>query len=91
MRDKNAWLFVLAFVIISVIGLTCVSFTNASADNLPRNGIRSSTSYSCRGIAYGVLVTVLHDGHLFIVEGESQKGSILHHPDCTCFTRKVEK
>lgn len=32
----------------------------------------------------GCLKTVKHDGHLFIVENWSQKGAILHHPDCPC-------
>ena len=33
---------------------------------------------------YGILVTVKHDGHLFIVEGRWEKGAIIHHPDCPC-------
>jgi len=32
----------------------------------------------------GYIMTVQHDGHLFIVEGRANKGAILHHPDCPC-------
>ena len=39
----------------------------------------SRTNYS-----RGAIVTVKHDGHLFIVEGRYEKGAIIHHPDCPC-------
>lgn len=32
----------------------------------------------------GQLVTIKHDGHLFILWVGNQKGGILHHPSCTC-------
>lgn len=51
------------------------------------NNVKSATGYdsTSSGVySYGSLVTVEHDGHLFIVEGRYQKGAILHHPDCPC-------
>lgn len=41
--------------------------------------VKSTTLYD-----YGMLHTVEHDKHLFIVEGRHGKGAILHHPDCPC-------
>ncbi len=40
---------------------------------------------SCTEYKTGYLVTVLHDGHWFVVEGRFQKVAIIHHPSCPCF------
>ncbi len=39
----------------------------------------SSTSYH-----HGTLLTIEHDGHMFVIEGGVHKGAIIHHPSCKC-------
>lgn len=48
-------------------------------DREMREAVRSETRYDG-----GALLTIVHDGHWFVVEEQLQKGTHLHHPDCLC-------
>ena len=37
-----------------------------------------------------VLVTIRHDGHLFIICERFDKGGIIHHPDCPCKNKEIK-
>lgn len=59
---------------------------NSAERRYPVTGgaVRSATDYGTGASQSGMLVTISHDAHLFIVEGRYGKGAMMHHPDCTC-------
>lgn len=48
----------------------------------PKDSTISRTPY--QGCNYYSVSTIKHDNHLFIIWDGSQKGGLLHHPDCPC-------
>ena len=67
----------LAFTLIVGLAYLCVYSIRADNDRVKTQGI-------------GDLRTVNHDGHRFIVNSWSEKGGIMHHPDCVCSKRKIK-
>jgi ascorbate-specific PTS system EIIC-type component UlaA len=71
-----------------VVGETLSDRFHASApvsDKPATIGVKSSTEYVAKDGNYsGILATVVHDGHWFVVETRYSKGAILHHPSCPC-------
>jgi prepilin-type N-terminal cleavage/methylation domain-containing protein len=70
-------------IVLTLIGLLVPAIQQSLNNNKPtENGEKSIPD----GSMYN-FVTVKHDNHLFIRDGHS----IIHHPDCPCFTQTAEK
>lgn len=82
---------VLALAALLLVGCDPNSSLVEREPNRSGTNILVETSYDCSRTGFGSLITVSHDGHLFVVEGRYQKGGILHHPSCPCFTNTAEK
>lgn len=67
-------------IIASLILTGCWETPKQEMERGRNSGIKSETRYGD-----GMLYTIEHDGHMFVVEGRYGKGAMLHHPDCQCF------
>jgi hypothetical protein len=53
-------------------------------DETKYNPVLNQTDLSYRDRLTSTIITVLHDGHKWVIWHGSQKGTMLHHPGCDC-------
>lgn len=77
--------FILPAMIASAILMQACTDDDRPAERT-ESATQNSTEYRREG--FYTLITVRHDGHLWVITGSNSVGSPVHHPDCPCGKEK---